>query len=126
MNKLIVYTDGASKGNPGPGFAMFVIGSIRKRVKLDHCTNNEAEYKAVIYALDELIQNPALWQTRKAIEFKIDSKLVVEQLNGRFKVKNAKIREYISQINILLNQIPTPVFFQYIPREQNLADSLKY
>jgi len=126
MKQLIIFTDGASSGNPGPGWAMFVIGNLKKRVKLEYCTNNEAEYKAVIYALTELISQPALYQNCEQVQIKIDSNLVVQQLNGFFKIKHPKMREYAAEVNRLLLDIPIPVQFQYIPREENLADELKY
>jgi len=132
MSKLIVFTDGASSGNPGPGYAMFVIQTDagvtlkQHRVKLEHCTNNEAEYKGVIFALEELIATPTFWQSTELINFKIDSNLVVQQLNGIFKIKHPSIREYVQRVNLLLPQLPRKVIFQYIPREENLADKLKY
>jgi ribonuclease HI len=132
MTKLVVFTDGASSGNPGPGYAMFVIQTQsgitlkQHRVKLEHCTNNEAEYKGVIYALEELIATPHYWQTVEVINFKIDSNLVVQQLNGFFKVKHPAIRQYVQRVNLLLQELPKKVVFQYIPREENLADRLKY
>jgi len=126
MSSLIIYTDGASSGNPGPGWAMWVIGKLQKRQRLTHCTNNEAEYLAVVYALEELIKTPQLLQNYEKILFQIDSKLVVEQLNGRWKIKDARMREYVAKINLLTPQLKIPVVFQYIPREKNRADKLKY
>jgi len=132
MAKLIVFTDGASSGIPGPGFAMYVIQTANKatlkqgRVKLDYCTNNEAEYKGVIYALDEIISHPEFREKIEEIEFRLDSNLAVQQLNGKFKVKNANIRGYIFEIQVRLRQIEQPVKFGYIPRELNIADKLKY
>jgi len=123
---LIVYTDGASSGNPGPGWAMYVIGKLEKRVRLEHCTNNEAEYQAVVSALEELLANPDLHSDYDQIVFKIDSNLVVQQLNGKFKIKNSRMQEYVAKINFLTGDIKKPVVFQYIPREQNRADKLKY
>ncbi|OGK66272.1 hypothetical protein A2209_00860 [Candidatus Roizmanbacteria bacterium RIFOXYA1_FULL_41_12] len=123
---LTVFTDGASSGNPGPGWAMYVIGKLSKRVRMPHCTNNEAEYQAVVSALEELIASPELWQAYEQIRFKIDSNLVVQQLNGFFKVKNQRMREYVAKINLLTGVIKIPVIFQYIPREENRADKLKY
>jgi len=132
QSKLVIFTDGASSGNPGPGYAMFVIrtetGNTLKqhRVKLEHCTNNEAEYKGVIFALEELLAHPEYWQNVELVNFKIDSNLVVQQLNGVFKIKHPAIREYVQQVNSLLPQLPRKTVFQYIPREENLADQLKY
>ena len=125
-NTLIIYTDGASSGNPGPGWAMYVIGKLEKRVKMAHCTNNEAEYQAVVSALEELIAHPDLHTNYSQILFKIDSNLVVQQLNGQFKIKNSRMQEYVAKINFLTADLKKPVVFQYIPREQNLADKLKY
>ena len=130
--KLVVYTDGASKGNPGPGFAMYVIQKADKtllkqgRVALNLCTNNEAEYKGVIYALDELLDNLSWLSGIQEVEFRLDSNLVVQQLNGKFKVKNSNIREYILAIHERLGQLTPTVKFGYIPRELNIADKLKY
>jgi ribonuclease HI len=127
LNKtLIVYTDGASSGNPGPGWAMYVIGKLQKRIRMVHCTNNEAEYQAVVLALEELIVNPKLHQDYHQVIFKIDSNLVVQQLNGFFKVKDARMREFVAKVNLLVIELDKPVVFQYIPREKNRADSLKY
>ncbi len=127
---LKIYTDGASSGNPGPGWAMWVIVNAmpkrEKRTRLEWCTNNEAEYKAVIYALEDLSANPSLHEAHTEIGFHIDSNLVVQQVNGLFKVKNAKIREYIFRINTLVAQLGKKITFNYIPREENLADRLKY
>ena len=119
-----------------PHFALDKVGAsrgkqkskvIRKnRIRLKKCTNNEAEYRAVQYALEDIIKHPDYLKGVETIEFKIDSNLVVQQLNGKFKVKNSKIREYVTEINFLLPQISIPIVFQLIPREQNLADELKY
>lgn len=125
-NTLTIYTDGASSGNPGPGWAMYVIDKLQKRVKMEHCTNNEAEYQAVVSALKELISQPYLHANYDKILFKIDSNLVVQQLNGKFKIKNSRMQEYVAKINFLTQELKKPVVFQYIPREQNLADKLKY
>lgn len=135
-----VYTDGACSGNPGPGWAMWVIESdvslraeplirgearqSQKRVKLDYCTNNEAEYLAVIYALKDLISHPNL--ASSPIHFMLDSKLVVEQINGKWKIKDARMKDFNAQISLLLAELKIPADFTHIPREQNKADQLKY
>ena len=137
MKVLNIFTDGASSGNPGPGWAMWIMGKFqisnsklqiirRRRVRLDHCTNNDAEYKGVIYALEDLIKHTELYKDYNEIKFNIDSKLVVQQLNGIFKIKHPKMREYVFKVNGLLNQINLPIIFKYIPREENLADALKF
>jgi len=135
MSELVVFTDGASSGNPGPGFAMFVVTSYqlpvtKKRIALKHCTNNEAEYLAVVHALKYLIENPQIYKDCSSVLFRLDSKLVVEQLVGRWKIKDARMREFVRQVHELVHelnsQLPIPAHFTHIPREENVADALKY
>jgi len=124
-----VYTDGGSKGNPGPssiGIVFYVNGvsDYRFNQSIGTATNNDAEYFALIKALEILIsryhnKNP------KQVNFYSDSRLMVNQVNGLFKVKNAKIREYILKIRALEQDFKHPVSYHYIPREKNSeADSL--
>ena len=123
---LIVYTDGASSGNPGPGWAMWVIGSIKQRERLPHCTNNEAEYLAVIGALKQLIAQPELWKGKGSVDFRLDSKLVVEQINGRWRVKEPRMAQFLVEIKTLRSQLSIPAQFTHILRDGNKADALKY
>jgi ribonuclease HI len=139
-NILEIFTDGASSGNPGPGWAMWTIKmnpaeilrgnnkqeTINKRIKLIHCTNNEAEYLALIYALKDLLAHPQYLNGYQQISFNLDSKLVVEQVNGRWKIKEPRMRDFVVQINLLLPQFKLPVEIKHIHREKNLADKLKY
>ena len=132
---LHIYTDGGSKGNPGPA-AIGGVGYLDKKIifkfrdDIGIATNNDAEYQAVIMAYKKLsmINNPVSTAKRseqlskvKKIEFFSDSQLVVNQLNGFYKVKNGRIREYIMQIRILEAEVKIPVIYQHIPREKNQA-----
>lgn len=127
---LTIYTDGASSGNPGPGWAMWVVKkngkTHRERAKLDYCTNNEAEYLSVLYALKWLKGNNTWHNDEKNILFKLDSLLVVKQLNGEWKLKDTRMRAYAGEAHLLATQLKKTVTFTYIPREENLADELKY
>jgi len=127
---LIVFTDGASSGNPGPGWAMWVVQKEnrlhKERAKLEYCTNNEAEYLSVLHALKWLISNNSWHSNEKNILFKLDSLLVVKQLNGEWKLKDARMRSYAGEAHTLVAQLDKKVTFTYIPREGNLADELKY
>lgn len=126
---LYIYTDGGSKGNPGPsavGIAFFLdgkrISTFRKDIGIG--TNNEAEYKAVIQAL-ELVPELKKTYSFSSIQISSDSSLLVNQLNGVFKVKNENIRSFIFKIRILEQEINLPVLYRHIPREKNtLADAL--
>ncbi len=126
-----VFTDGGARGNPGPAAAGFLVygdaGDLReKRGKpfvaqgkyLGVKTNNEAEYLAVIEALTYLQGH----SQDKKIEFFLDSNLVVNQLNGIFKVKEARLRELLVQIRGLEQALsPAQISYVYIPREKNFA-----
>lgn len=127
---LFVYTDGGARGNPGPGAAAFIVQDTTRKilfkrgVYLGNTTNNVAEYKAVILALEWLTGQR---QSEKILRivFNLDSQLVVNQLNGIFKVKDAKLRPLILKIRQLENGLSAPVSYQAIAREKNfLADEL--
>ncbi len=119
---LKVFTDGGSKGNPGPASIGMVFYLDNKKIfqlheKIGLATNNDAEYQAVIKALEE-IKKLKLKKIDK-ISFFSDSKLLVSQLNGLYKVKNSKIKEYILKIRILESEIGLPIIYNHIYRENN-------
>lgn len=127
--KLIIYTDGASRGNPGPAAYGFTIAY--QTGKLLHeageyigsTTNNVAEYTAVLEALKK-VKEKFLKDYPLKIELLADSKLVAEQLSGRFKIKSAHLKPIIEKIKILASELGD-VTYKHIPRSQNtLADKL--
>ena len=127
---LKVYTDGGSKGNPGPS-AIGGVGYLNgKRIfefkkSIGSATNNDAEYLALIEALEEILSRLNRDKNIKQIKFFSDSRLMVNQVNGLFKVKNGKIKEYILKIRSLEQEINLPIVYRLIPREQNIeADRL--
>ena len=93
ISKLYVYTDGGSRGNPGPSAIGIVFFDENKNRIAEHkecigiCTNNQAEYRAVIKGLEL-----ATTHCRKKIMCFLDSELVVRQLNGRYKIKNHELK----------------------------------
>ncbi|MEK7678627.1 MAG: ribonuclease HI family protein [Deltaproteobacteria bacterium] len=120
-----IYVDGASRGNPGKAGAGAVIkdssGGIVKELKkfLGVATNNSAEYRAFIMAIEEAL-------SLKATDIRVysDSELLVRQLNGQYKVKSPELRELYLKAVELLSGIQRYTV-THIPREQNpLADSL--
>ena len=128
---LNVFTDGGSKGNPGPsaiGISIIKENTevVQYREDIGIATNNIAEYRAVIKALELIKSNVSGFMLQVSeIVFHSDSTLLVNQVNGLYKVKNAKIREFIMQIRILEQEIRIPITYKYIPREKNFrADSL--
>lgn len=125
--KLIIFTDGASRGNPGHSSYGFTISSDVGKVLhkeggyLGINTNNFAEYSAVLAALEYVKKN---FKLLPAIDFYMDSKLVVEQLSGRFKIKSLNLKGLISQIRDIEKSL-ADVSYTHVPREKNkIADSL--
>jgi len=121
----VVYTDGASRGNPGPASIGAVVidptGQIRREISetLGVTTNNVAEYKALIAALEAALELGA----RRA-EVRMDSELIVRQMTGQYRVKNPGMIPLFTRVLALRRQFDN-VDFQHVPRAQNkLADAL--
>ena len=128
---LQIYTDGGSKGNPGQasiGVAYFVDGVKVETYREDigHATNNEAEYTALVRALERLLKSSKLQALGyKSIAVFSDSRLMVNQVNGIFKVREVRLRDFIFKIRSLETEIGLPISYKDIPREQNtIADDL--
>lgn len=130
MEKLIVYCDGGSRGNPGKSASAFVVKKNGKVIKsesffLGIATNNVAEYRAVILALAWILKTPSIKYQVSSITFFLDSELVVRQLTGVYKVKNKKLQELFVKIKHLEKQINSKIYFTSVKREKNvLADAL--
>ncbi len=128
--ELKVYTDGGAIGNPGPAAISFVIYQDNKiflqySEKIGSSTNNFAEYSALIKAQEKIKELLSRLNNVTKITFFSDSALMVNQLNGLFKVKDATIREFVMKARILEQEIKIPIVYKNIPRENNtLADSL--
>ncbi|MBI2481968.1 MAG: ribonuclease HI family protein [Candidatus Vogelbacteria bacterium] len=129
--KLIVNTDGGARGNPGPAGVGVVItsenGQVLKTISqgIGVATNNEAEYKAVILALETLKNMYGSKVHNYDIELRLDSELVQKQLTREYKVKEERLKVFFTQIVTLqLKDVPK-VHFVHIPRTQNkIADRL--
>lgn len=98
VKSLKIYSDGASKGNPGAGaIGVLILDQDNKPLEehkdcIGHCTNNEAEYKALIKALDLAAKH-----CRGEIYCYLDSKLVIKHLNGTYRLKKDQLRELYHQ-----------------------------
>ncbi len=124
--KIIIYTDGGARGNPGPagiGAVIFdekekkILGQYKKYI--GKTTNNQAEYQAVVLGLQESKKLKA-----KEVEVRMDSELVCNQINGKYKIKNSDFQNSFIKI-WNLKQSFKKIIFKHILREKNkLADKL--
>ncbi|OGG45026.1 hypothetical protein A2673_02965 [Candidatus Kaiserbacteria bacterium RIFCSPHIGHO2_01_FULL_50_13] len=125
---IILYTDGGARGNPGPAGAGIVAYEGNKRLfehkKFlgDNRTNNWAEYGAVILGLEEAKKRGL---KGKEIEIRMDSELIVRQMNNEYQVKEETLwPQYMKVHNLLVAHFPNHRFV-HIPREKNAeADAL--
>jgi ribonuclease HI len=122
--ELTIYTDGASRNNPGEaGAGIFILqdGEPIQRIAryLGTTTNNIAEYTAAIIGLEQAVKLGASRVTLNA-----DSELLVKQINGQYRVKNEGLKPLYAKVKELIAKINS-VEVQYIPREKNKeADAL--
>lgn len=125
MKRAVLYADGAARGNPGPagsGAALVdeeghVIAEVMR--DLGHATNNVAEYTALIIGLEEARRRGV-----EDLEIRMDSKLVVEQMNGRWKIKHPNLRPLAIIAGELLRAFPKRTI-RHVPRVENaIADAL--
>lgn len=129
--RIIIYTDGGSRGNPGPAAIGVIFTDEKGRVlkeyaqKIGRTTNNEAEYEAVIFALGKA---KLLFGKKKAknmeVEVKVDSEFVAKQLNAQYKILDRKIEQlFLKTWNLKIDF--GKIIFKHIPRSENReADKL--
>lgn len=126
MSQIVIYTDGGARGNPGPAALGVVIydGEV-KVAELKHylgeATNNVAEYEALIAGLAEAQRKDF---GARSVEVRMDSELIVKQMRGEYKVKDANLKILHARAKEVLSAFPK-VDFVHIPREDNAeADAL--
>lgn len=121
MTRVVIYTDGGARNNPGPaGIGAVIYDGARKVAELKkfigNQTNNFAEYEAVALALAEAKKRGL---AKREIEVRLDSQLVAEQLSNNYQVKEATLwPQYMKVHNLLVANFPGAVF-THIPREKN-------
>ena len=128
MKMIYINTDGGSRGNPGPAAIGAVFyseqGEVLHRYKefIGNATNNEAEYRAIIKALEILLRSKWLkenFNSDSEVHCRLDSKLVVEQLCGNYKTKQVHIYNFAQKVFGLLKEMGVKVYFTHVPREEN-------
>jgi ribonuclease H / adenosylcobalamin/alpha-ribazole phosphatase len=120
--KLVVEADGGSRGNPGPaGYGAVVCDAESGEVLAERsggigvATNNVAEYRGLIAGLAAASE---LGGPGAEVEVRMDSKLVVEQMSGRWKIKHPSMQPLAKQANELVGQLGS-VRYSWVPRERN-------
>jgi len=114
------FSDGASRGNPGDSGIGIVIRTpegeklLEEGAYIGTTTNNVAEYTAFLALLDKVRQ-----MTCTHLIVHSDSELMVRQLTGKYKVRNANLREYYQKAIDMLAQLPFPVEIRHVVREEN-------
>lgn len=123
--KLVVNVDGGARGNPGPAAIAAVVQAADGGVLEEHgerigrATNNVAEYRALVAALEAAREFPA-----RRVRVRADSQLLVRQLEGRYRVKQAHLKPYFDRAKELLAEYES-VDLAHVRREENTeADAL--
>ncbi|MFC1950709.1 ribonuclease HI family protein [Chloroflexota bacterium] len=125
IKRVAIYTDGASRGNPGSAAIGATIKDERGRLitsisrRIGRATNNQAEYRAIIAALTEATRLGVM-----QVDINSDSELVVKQINGEYRVKKAALKPLYQQVKRLQSLLES-FTITHIPRRQNSeADNL--
>lgn len=124
--QCIIHTDGGSRGNPGPaGYGVVVLDAatqtpvVELKQFLGQKTNNEAEYLGLIAAF-EWLQSQTQFKITE-VTFKLDSKLVVEQVQKHWKINESRLKEFAERIWDIMPTLPYSVRFLAVPRAENAA-----
>jgi ribonuclease HI len=124
LGKVKVFTDGASRGNPGEaGIGIVIYDEHDEIIKtwndyLGKTTNNQAEYLALIKSLDLLRELKDSTQI-DLIEFYADSELMVKQLRLEYKVKDEGLKPLFKKFNVLINELKIPYKINHVERKLN-------
>jgi len=125
LKKVVIHSDGVSRGNPGPAAIGAIIRDERGRLlasisqPIGRATNNQAEYRAIIAALEK-----ALALGARQVELNSDSELVVRQIKGRYRVRKEALRPLYQRVKQLQSRLEG-FTIKHIPRQQNReADKL--
>lgn len=129
-DSLKIYSDGGARGNPGPSGSAFVVFKNNKVIYKEYKyygskTNNQAEYLALLMACEWLEKNKI---KNSKVNFYLDSELIVNQMNGVYKIKNEILKKIYLKVKLieeLLLKNSNQVFYTSVKREFNsIADKL--
>lgn len=128
MSDYYIYTDGGARGNPGPAGVGVVIQDDKKETiqeikkYIGESTNNQAEYWAVIFALEWILENKK--ESEVKVTHFLDSQLIEQQLKGNYKVKNEGLKPLFLRVNELIKKIGEVEFTHVFRRHNKRADQL--
>ncbi len=130
--ELTVFTDGGARGNPGPAALGVVIYDQQQNILYQHGeylgekTNNEAEYQGFLHSLKWIDENVKKGEHNiEKVSWKLDSLLVVEQLNKRWKIKEQRLFSFAQEIWQVLKKQTFSYTISHVPRAENyFADKL--
>jgi len=125
LKKAVIFADGASRGNPGQAAIGATIKNGRGKLiasisqRIGRTTNNQAEYRAIIIALEEAIRLGI-----KQVNINSDSELVVKQINGEYRVKKATLKPLYRQVKQLQSQLKGFTITHVLRWQNTEADKL--
>lgn len=123
---LTINCDGGARGNPGPAASACVVSRDGKIIfstskYLGESTNNTAEYEGVLLGFKYLVEK----KISEDVTFILDSLLVVNQMSGKFKIKNENLISLFKEAQELKSKLAGNILYTYVPREKNKeADKL--
>jgi ribonuclease HI len=123
---LIAHIDGGSRGNPGPSAIGVIVHDERGAVLFEagkyigRGTNNEAEYHALIFLLQNAAREPLLRESgAEHLRIHCDSKLIVMQVLGKWKIKEPRMQELCDEVHRVKKTVPFQLRIKQVPREEN-------
>jgi ribonuclease HI len=121
MERIVMYSDGGSRGNPGPSALGVFLETLRIRYGefLGRGTNNEAEYAAILSGMRRALAEIGAERAKKThLECRMDSELAMKQLTGRYRVKHPRMKHWF---DLIQNEKANfaEVSFHHVPREKN-------
>lgn len=124
MSRIVIHTDGAARGNPGPaalGAVLYQDGVQIAEISeyIGERTNNWAEYEGLIRALQKAKEVIGSALATSDVEIRMDSQLIVRQINGEYRVKEPALKEQYLKVKDFLALYAPRTRFVHVPREEN-------
>jgi len=124
-NRINIYSDGGARGNPGPAAIGAVIGDKKFNKTIGETTNNDAEYQAFLFAMENALKLLGKQKAKQTeLVMHVDSELLYKQVRGEYKIKNEVIQQHFIKFWNKKQDFKS-VIVKHVPREENKeADAL--